>query len=102
MTDKIKSAREDVEHVSIMWRSTKYKCVLKPETIQTILKALSAYEKLQGVDLEKLNAAFEIENESNPAYMMQLIKEYKQIYKEMPTIVFKQAAQLVADIGKDG
>ena len=51
MTDKIKSAREALE----MWADDVYDRTsheLLDTHAKTILKALSAYEKLQGVDLD--------------------------------------------------
>ena len=55
MTDKIKSAQEVVESGIKWYNGTEkvgYIDLISFEQMQTILEALSAYEKLQGVDLD--------------------------------------------------
>lgn len=86
MTDRIKSARVE------LMREARF-LGLPDEHIKTILEALSAYEKLQGVDLEELADAVQILetwDTSRDGYI-------KPTYFPMRDVL--KAAQLVADIG---
>ena len=95
MTDRIKSAREAVESGIKWYNGTEkvgYIDLISFEQMQTILEALSAYERLQGVDFEELADAVQILetwDTSRDGYI-------KPNYFPMRDVL--KAAQLVADI----
>lgn len=97
---KIKQAREDVQAYFDGVNCDPAAIIFKIHG-QTILTALSALERMQGVDFDELNSAFAIEEEQNTMYKINLITEFKKIYKRMPTVTYRNAARIVADIGKD-
>jgi len=79
MTDKIKSAREAfIKEAS--WYNFQY------EHIETILEALSAYERLQGVDRDRLLVD------------LQVLEDMVRIPDIPAMSCLRKAAQLVADI----
>ena len=96
MTDKIKSARETVKI---------FKDALKKRDYETILEALSAYEKLQGVDLDTVK---EIEERWGNRFL-ELEEPVPEGMKRRGYVVDihflltqLKSARLVADIGGDG
>lgn len=96
MTDKIKSARELAQCGE--WET------LVTDYPKTILKALSAYEKLQGVDLDTVK---EIENRWGDRFL-ELEEPAPEGTKRMGYVVDihflltqLKSARLVADINKD-
>lgn len=102
MTDKIKSARAYVE-AEIVFCKTRLKTVGNPnypsefnsenryktrlEFWETILEALSAYEKLQGVDRDRLLVD------------LQVLEDVVRIPDIPAMSCLRKAAQLLADIG---
>lgn len=99
MTDRIKSAREAV-NAGLRWyngtEKVGYIDLISFEQLQTILKALSAYERLQGVPLKAMKRT-----ERNPVEQGGKTNDW---YQNGYDVGYNQAiddvkARLVADIG---
>ena len=99
MTNKIKSAREALEAVELAPKASRRREVCQilfyVQHKDTILKALSAYEKLQGVDLGELERVIEVVDSSR------ILHGARAYYLPEDIETLENAARILADMKKE-
>jgi hypothetical protein len=109
MTNEIKSAREAVEYClsqiqtdhtkpkdNHIWTTgTTARPTISEETLQLCLKALSVYEKLQGVDFDELIRV------TDTVCSSRILHGARAYYLPEDIETLENAARIIADIGKD-
>lgn len=94
MTNKIKSAREDVQAwVDDLYTEPSY--TLLAYHYETILKALSAHENLQGVDFEELVRV------TDTVCSSRILHGARAYYLPEDIEILENAARILADINKE-